>query len=43
MAYEIMKEGGRGLFDEGCSLEFSPTGPRFLEDEPVVPGSYTAF
>ena len=31
------------LFREGCSLEFSPTGARFLEDRPVVPGRYTAF
>ena len=28
---------------EGCSLEFSPTGARFLEDGLVVPGRYTAF
>ena len=30
------------LSREGCSLEFSPTGERFLEDGPVVPGRYTA-
>ena len=28
---------------EGCSLEFSPAGARFLEDGLVVPGRYTAF
>ena len=31
------------LSREGCSLEFSPTGARFLEDGLVVPGRYTAF
>ena len=31
------------LSREGCSLEFSPTGARFLEDRLVVPGCYTAF
>ena len=30
------------LSREGCSLEFSPTGARFLEDRLVVPGRYTA-
>ena len=30
------------LSREGCSLEFSPTGARFLEDGVVVPGRYTA-
>ena len=30
------------LSREGCSLEFSPTGARFLEDGLVVPGRYTA-
>ena len=30
------------LSHEGCSLEFSPTGARFLEDRLVVPGQYTA-
>ena len=29
--------------DLGCSLEFSTTGARFLEDGLVVPGRYTAF
>ena len=29
------------LSREGCSLEFSPTGTRFLEDGLVVPGCYT--
>ena len=28
---------------EGCSLEFSPTGARFLEYGLVVSGRYTAF
>ena len=28
---------------EGCSLEFSLTGARFLKDRLVVPGRYTAF
>ena len=31
------------LFCEGCSLEFSPTGARFLENALVVLGRYTAF
>ena len=31
------------LSHEGCSLEFSPTGARFVEDGLVVPGCYTAF
>ena len=31
------------LSREGCSLEFSPMGMRFLEDGLVVPGCYTAF
>ena len=31
------------LTREGCALEFSPTGARFLEDGLVVPGRYTAF
>ena len=31
------------LSREGCSLEFSPTGARFLEDGPVVTGCNTAF
>ena len=30
------------LSREGCSLEFSSTGERFLEDGLVVPGRYTA-
>ena len=30
------------LSREGCSLEFSSTGARFLEDGLVVPGRYTA-
>ena len=30
------------LSREGCNLEFSPTGARFLEDRLVVPGRYTA-
>ena len=30
------------LSREGCSLEFSPTGVKFLEDGLVVPGRYTA-
>ena len=30
------------LSREGCSLEFSPTGARFLKDGLVVPGRYTA-
>ena len=30
------------LSREGCSLEFSPTGARSLEDGPVVPGCYNA-
>jgi len=30
------------LFCEGCSLEFSLTGARFLEDRLVVTGHYTA-
>ena len=29
------------LSREGCSLEFSPTGARFLEDGLVVPWRYT--
>ena len=29
------------LSREGCSLEFSPTRTRFLEDGLVVPGRYT--
>ena len=28
---------------DGCSLQFSPTGARFLEDGLVVPGRYSAF
>ena len=28
---------------EGCSLEFSPTGARFLEDGLAVPRRFTAF
>ena len=31
------------LSREGCSLEFSPMGVRFLEDGLVVSGRYTAF
>ena len=31
------------LSREGCSLEFSPMGVRFLEDGLVVPVHYTAF
>ena len=31
------------LSREGCSLECSPIGARFLEDGLVVPGRYTAF
>ena len=30
------------LSREGCSLEFSPTGAKFLEDGLMVPGRYTA-
>ena len=30
------------LSREGCSLEFSPTGARFLKDGFLVPGRYTA-
>ena len=30
------------LSRDGCSLEFSPTGARFLEDGLVVPGRYNA-
>ena len=30
------------LSREGCSLEFSPAGARFLEDGLVVAGRYTA-
>ena len=31
------------MVSDSVDLEFSPTGARFLKDELVVPGRYTAF
>ena len=30
------------LARDGCRLEFTPTGPRYLEDELVISGSFQA-